>query len=67
MIFWKKYDPENIPEADKDYLVTNGRQVESAWVTEWGEGQRFFGFAYMSSVDDYDITHYAEINLPESE
>lgn len=63
MIEWIKYDPRH-PVSHKQYLVTNGDYVVDAYHAiygslgyTWGDGERAL---YP------DVTHYAEINLPES-
>lgn len=63
MIEWRKYDPDNKPEPDRSYLVTNGGLVE---VSE------LWGFSDISiwmdiTFEAKEITHYAVINLPREE
>lgn len=66
MIDWKKIDKNNLPEHDKLYIVTNGKQAETAWLHKWQHNQeKEFGFPDMSIVETENMTHYAEINLPE--
>lgn len=62
MIEWKIFDANNKPKFDTHYLVTNGTWVTNGVLAElpnvdydWiGENGQIL-----------DVTHYAEINLPE--
>ena len=69
MIEWKKYDPFNPPEYgdNKTYLVSNGKHVEVAGFHIFMDYD-FPGWFLPEccAIDgETDITHYAEINLPE--
>lgn len=67
MIPWQKYDPENPPELNITFLVTNGKRVISAWLDrddytdnlQWWEEDQVYLFT--------GVTHYASINLPGEE
>ena len=65
MLEWKKYDPENPPEIDKAYLVTNGTNVDIGWLAKYFDNEPAKWYVPdVSSLDDSSITHFAPINLP---
>lgn len=60
---WRKYDPENPPSTDVDYIVYS---VDDAYERPLPWIAKFNGEYW---EDDYytvisDVTHYAPINLP---
>lgn len=64
MIQWKKYDPKNPPELDKEYLVSYGHHVTFAYICNHFDEIVWYPIE-MSQVDGESVTHYTEINLPE--
>lgn len=65
MIEWKNYDPNNPPDADNEYLVSDGRHVDIAYLMETGYGDEIRFYPPDRSPLGYDdIVYFAEINLP---
>ncbi|MEK5167144.1 hypothetical protein NYE69_33220 [Paenibacillus sp. FSL R5-0527] len=66
MIPWVKYDPENPPEKNKVYLVTDGKLPHTAYL----DTVKRLGLQWWQTDMNWllpGITHYAEINLPGEE
>lgn len=65
MIAWIPWDPENPPEVDRSYLVSDGSDVDVAHFQYCcdDEPPRWYP-PDMSPIDEPDITHWAPINLP---
>lgn len=63
MITWMKYDKNNPPELDKEYLVSDGEGVGIAVLDGIDKDVRWFPND-SSKVKHYRITHYAIMNLP---
>lgn len=68
MINWIKYDPENPPEIGKDYLVSDGPNVEKAYYQKFSDDDppRWYP-PDLSSIDEPDVIYYCPINLPGEE
>lgn len=66
MIEWKKYEVMRGPQfpEKKFYLVTNGHFVEVATHAH----ERVYGYQWWNKQHELvaGVTHYAEINLPQS-
>jgi hypothetical protein len=63
VIEWKKFDPKNPPQVNKEYLVSDGKHVDVAWIHDFFDMIRWYP-PDTSNIDFDDITHYALINLP---
>jgi hypothetical protein len=63
VIAWKKYDPENPPELNKHYLVSDGRHVDVAGLRNYFDEIRWYP-PDRSNIDESSINYFAEINLP---
>ena len=68
MIPWIKYDPENPPKVDRDYLVSDGSDVEVAHFQYCCDDEPPQWYPPdLGSIDAPHITHYAHIKLPGEE
>lgn len=67
MIRWKKFNLTH-PPSDGQYLVTDGKCVEVASLQDFkdGEGADLFLPERTQINGKEAVTHYARINLPES-
>ncbi|MGF7535002.1 hypothetical protein AAGG74_15135 [Bacillus mexicanus] len=61
MIEWKKYNPDIPPKLNKDYLVSDGKQVEVAYILDDTGVAKWYP-PEMSNLEF--IEYYAEINIP---
>jgi hypothetical protein len=62
MIEWKKFDKTNHPMLDKEYLVYDGKGIDVQWLYNDGIEVKFDTDAVGIH---WNVTHYADINLPE--
>lgn len=61
MIKWQKFNEDNPPISDREYLISDGRYVDVAMFSD-----ALWFVPDMSNIDGHSaITHYAEINLPD--
>lgn len=66
MIEWKKYDPENKPKEEINYLVTNGKALPTIGHLFNDPSVGWQWWRLDGSLIS-NVVYYAEINLPDEE